>query len=216
MKNFTFTRIVGLLAMLTGIVVATDLQDKRDYVTTETYSNGGVSTYTLNGLTTTIIIGASVEGEQPVTPAAAVPTDSADDFPHDKWTYTMVQDPTTLTVTQQARTFTDFLGHTKEVPAATVTETFPAITYTTVITPLVDPTPPSNEKRDYTTTSFWTETVTETLSVPAVTFSLTTTTETLPPQTYTNTWTRIVTTHITVIEPTPTTLNTVVTQTVTN
>lgn len=77
---------------------------------------------------------------------------------------------------------------------------------------MVDPTPfppgspPANDKRDYTYTTYWTETLTETLSIPAVTFSLTTTTQTLPPETFTNTWTRIVTTHVTVTEPTPTTL----------
>ncbi|KAF3013935.1 hypothetical protein E8E14_002884 [Neopestalotiopsis sp. 37M] len=227
MKNLTFTRVASLLAMVPGIVSAQDTSDFTLSTTTETYSDGRVSTYTLNGLTTTIIIGATVEGEQPqTTPTALIdtvppPGPTGQPFPFG-WTYTMIQDPTTVTITQHATTFLDPHGQTRSVPDATVTETFPAETYTTTIYPLVDPTPfppgspPANDKRDYTYTTYWTETLTETLSIPAVTFSLTTTTQTLPPETFTNTWTRIVTTHVTVTEPTPTTLATLVTQTVTN
>lgn len=75
MKNLTFTRVASLLAMVPGIVSAQDTSDFTPSTTTETYSDGRVSTYTLNGLTTTIIIGATVEGEQPqTTPTALIDT----------------------------------------------------------------------------------------------------------------------------------------------
>lgn len=47
----------------------------------------------------------------------------------------MIQDPTTVTITQHATTFLDPHGQTRSVPDATVTETFPAETYTTTIYP---------------------------------------------------------------------------------
>ncbi|KAK6217691.1 hypothetical protein LQW54_003413 [Pestalotiopsis sp. IQ-011] len=199
MMKQNFTRVAGLLAMLTGAALATGQEDKNalepDVTVTATFFH-----------TTLTITDWPASIPTPGPPAANPTGVVAADVQQDK--NASPELTVTATFGDIIYTITDWPS-TIPTPDITVPPNEAVVQAIETETPVVDAR--DIEERDYVTTSSYMDTTTQTWVVPATTLSGPSSTVTFSAITWTNTWTRLVTTHITLPgEPPKMTMNTVV------